>query len=128
LENAATALLQRGVGAVVITLGAAGAYVATTELRESIPGHRVEARDSTGAGDVFNGALAVGLAEQMSLTDAVRFANAAAAISVTRDGAQPSAPRRAQILELLGGRRIPFDEPGDATPPSRSAAHTERNA
>ena len=127
LENAATVLLQRGVGAVVITLGAAGAYVATMDLRETIPGYRVEARDSTGAGDVFNGALAVALAEQMSLADAVGFANAAAAISVTRDGAQPAAPHRAQILELLGGRRMPFDESGDATQPIRSAAHSERN-
>jgi len=104
LEDAATALLQRGVGAVAITLGAAGAYVATTELRELIPAYRVEARDTTGAGDVFNGALAVALAEQMPLGGAVRFANAAAAISVTRDGAQPAAPHRAEILALLGNR------------------------
>jgi ribokinase len=103
LDDVATALLRRGVGAVVITLGAAGSYVATTEHRETIPGHRVEARDTTGAGDVFNGALAVALAEQMSLGEAVRFANAAAAISVTRDGAQLAAPRRAEILRLLEG-------------------------
>jgi len=102
IEDAATALLRRGVGAVVITLGAAGAYVATAERRETIPGHRVEARDTTGAGDVFNGALAVALADRMPLAEAVRFANAAAAISVTRDGAQPAAPRRAEILQLLG--------------------------
>ena len=85
-----------------ITLGGAGVYVATTELREVVSGHRVEARDTTGAGDVFNGALAVALAEQMPLGEAVRFANAAAAISVTRDGAQPAAPRRSEILEMLG--------------------------
>jgi len=102
LEQAASALLARGVGAVVVTLGAAGAYVATAEHRETVPGRPVEARDTTGAGDVFNGALAVALAERMSLPDAVRFANAAAAISVTRDGAQPAAPRRTEILELLG--------------------------
>jgi ribokinase len=103
LEDATTALLQRGVGAVAITLGAAGVYVATREHRELVAGYRVPARDTTGAGDVFNGALAVGLAEQMSLDEAVRFANAAAALSVTRDGAQPAAPRRAEILALLGG-------------------------
>jgi len=102
LEQAASALLARGVGAVVVTLGATGAYVATAEHRETVPGWPVEARDTTGAGDVFNGALAVALAEQMPLPHAVRFANAAAAISVTRDGAQPAAPRRAEILELLG--------------------------
>jgi ribokinase len=101
-EEVATALLQRGVGAVAITLGAAGAYVATREYRELVAGHRVEVRDTTGAGDVFNGALAVALAERMPLSDAVRFANAAAAISVTRDGAQPAAPHRAEILALLG--------------------------
>jgi len=101
-EEVATALLQRGVGAVAITLGAAGAYVATREYRELVAGHRVEVRDTTGAGDVFNGALAVALAERMPLGDAVRFANAAAAISVTRHGAQPAAPRRAEILTLLG--------------------------
>ena len=98
----------------MITLGAGGAYVATTELRETIPGYRVTARDTTGAGDVFNGALAVALAERMRLMDAVRFANAAAAISVTRDGAQPAAPWRAEILELLGV----------AEPIRRDAAHT----
>jgi ribokinase len=99
--DAATALLQRGVGAVAITLGADGVYVATRELRELVPGYRVAVRDTTGAGDVFNGALAVALAEQMSLGEAVRFANAAAALSVTRDGAQPAAPRRSEILALL---------------------------
>ena len=104
LDEAATTLLRRGVGAVAITLGAAGVYVATTTRREHIPGHRVEVRDTTGAGDVFNGALAVALAEEMPLGEAVRFANAAAAISVTRDGAQPAAPHRWEILGLLGDR------------------------
>lgn len=119
LDDAASALLNRGVGAVVITLGAAGAYVATAEFRETIPGHRVQARDTTGAGDVFNGALAVALAEQKSLADAVRFANAAAAVSVTRDGAQPAAPRRAEILQLLDAH---------APQPSHSTTYAERDA
>jgi ribokinase len=116
LENAATALLRRGVGAVVITLGAAGAYVAAGELRETIGAYEVQARDSTGAGDVFNGALAVALAEQRPLGEAVRFANSAAAISVTRDGAQPAAPRRTEILALLG------DGVGRASPSVHSPA------
>ena len=106
LDEAARILLQRGVGAVAITLGAAGVYVATMTLRERIPGHRVEVRDTTGAGDVFNGALAVALVEELPLGEAVRFANAAAAISVTRDGAQPAAPYRSEILEIYG-RSIP---------------------
>jgi ribokinase len=57
----------------------------------------VEAVDTTAAGDVFNGALAVALAEERPLAEALRFAQAAAAISVTRAGAQPSAPTRAEI-------------------------------
>ncbi len=57
--------------------------------------------DTTAAGDVFNGALAVALAENLPLAEALRFAQAAAAISVTRPGAQPSAPTRAEIEALL---------------------------
>jgi len=64
----------------------------------------------------------------MSLPDAVRFANAAAAISVTRDGAQPAAPRRAEILELLGGGNNSFDAAARDTQPSHSAEHAERDA
>ena len=126
LDAAATALLHRGVGAVVITLGAGGAYVATRALRETIPAYAVDVRDTTGAGDVFNGALAVALAERMRLVDAVRFANAAAAISVTRDGAQPAAPQRAEILELSGVRNG-FGGMG-ATLPARPAEQAERRA
>jgi ribokinase len=128
LDDVATVLLRRGVDAVVITLGAAGAYVATTELRETVPGYRVDARDSTGAGDVFNGVLAVGLAEHMALADAVRFANAAAAISVTRDGAQPAAPYREQTLELLRSGETRSDDVDRATQPSHPAEHAKRDA
>jgi ribokinase len=60
--------------------------------------------DTTAAGDVFNGALAVALAEKRPLAEAVRFAQAAAAISVTRSGAQPSAPTRMEILAFLASR------------------------
>ena len=128
LEDVATVLLRRGARAVVITLGAAGAYVATAEHRETIPGHRVEARDTTGAGDVFNGALAVALAERMPLRDAVHFANAAAAISVTRDGAQPAAPHRAEILALLGNNQSRLDDAGRSTQSFQSNEHAERHA
>ncbi len=127
LEDATTALLERGAGAVVITLGASGAYVATTERREMVAGYRVEARDTTGAGDVFNGALAVALAERTSLREAVRFANAAAAISVTRDGAQPSAPHRAEILTLLGdGGARSDDASRHASAPDSPALERDR--
>ena len=66
-----------------------------------VPGIRVKAIDCTSAGDVFNGALAVAISEGRSVLDAARFANAAAAISVTRRGAQPSAPHRQEIERLL---------------------------
>ncbi|HID24651.1 MAG TPA: hypothetical protein EYP14_19950 [Planctomycetaceae bacterium] len=100
-EQAAGKLLQRGVQTVIVTLGARGALVVTAEGGELIAGFEVEAVDATAAGDVFNGALAVALAEGKPLHDAVRFANAAAAISVTRLGAQPSAPRREEIEQFL---------------------------
>jgi ribokinase len=66
-----------------------------------VPAFKVKAVDTTAAGDVFNGALAVALAEGRPLFEAVRFGQAAAAISVTRIGAQPSAPSRAEALRLL---------------------------
>jgi ribokinase len=68
---------------------------------ELVPGFEVQVVDTTAAGDVFNGSLAVGLAEGLPLARAVRFANAAAALSVTRLGAQPSAPTRSEIETFL---------------------------
>ncbi len=97
LGAAADALLPIGLEAVLFTLGAQGVFAAGRERRDRIPAFPVKAVDTTAAGDVFNGALAVALAEGRSLTEAVLFANAAAAISVTRLGAQPSAPRREEI-------------------------------
>jgi ribokinase len=100
--KAASVLRARGVQTVILTLGARGALVATSDgSPQLVPGFKVKAVDTTGAGDVFNGALAVALAEEQPLIDAVRFANAAAAISVTRLGAQPSAPSRREIRQLL---------------------------
>ena len=99
--RAAEQLLSLGVKAVILTLGSRGVFVATAVTSELVPGFQVQAVDATGAGDVFNGALAVALAEGKPLLEAARFANAAAAISVTRLGAQPSAPRRKEIDSLL---------------------------
>jgi ribokinase len=99
--KAAAKLLAQGVGAVIVTLGAKGAYVASAAGGKLIPGFKVEAVDTTAAGDTFNGALAVALAEGQAFDQAVRFAHAAAAISVTRLGAQPSAPKRDEIEKLL---------------------------
>jgi ribokinase len=99
--KAADALLARGVENVIITLGARGAFVAGSQGRGLVTGYKVKPMDTTGAGDVFNGTLAVALAEGKSLLEAARFGSAAAAISVTRLGAQTSAPGRKEIERLL---------------------------
>jgi ribokinase len=101
VQEAAGALLAKGPRTVVLTLGARGAYVGAEGVRSLVPGFAVEAVDTTAAGDVHGGALAVALVEGRPVLEAVRFANAAAALSVTRLGAQPSAPRRSDIETLL---------------------------
>ncbi|MBM4093577.1 MAG: ribokinase [Planctomycetes bacterium] len=103
-KTAADALRRQGVGTVIITLGSRGAFVSSEEFTGSVPAFDVQAVDTTAAGDVFNGALAVALAERQPLRSAVRFASAAAALSVTKLGAQPSAPSRADIESFLKGR------------------------
>jgi ribokinase len=100
-EKAAEKLLRAGVRNVIITLGARGAFVAGDSVRHWIPAFKVRAVDATAAGDIFSGTLAVALAEGKPLLDAARFASAAAAVSVTRLGAQPSAPRRTEIEKML---------------------------
>ncbi len=91
-DQAAQILRKKGVGQVVLTLGAKGAYVCSDGFTGMVAAPLVEAIDTTAAGDVFNGALAVAIAEEMDLKEAVEFACRAAAISVTRMGAQASAP------------------------------------
>ncbi len=100
-KKAADALKARGVGTVIITLGARGVFVSDESFEGMVKGFSVEAVDTTAAGDVFNGAFAVAFAEGKTLNDAVRFANAAAALSVTKLGAQPSAPKRDEIMNML---------------------------
>lgn len=99
--RAADRLLSWGVKAVIVTLGARGAFVASEGIRERVASPRVRAIDTTAAGDVFTGALAVACVERQPLLAAVRFANAAAALSVTRVGAQGSAPMRREIEHRL---------------------------
>ena len=82
--EAAGRLMARGVQTVIITLGRRGAFVATREGMQLVAGFKVRPVDTTAAGDIFNGALAAALDENKPLLEAVRFANAAAAISVTR--------------------------------------------
>jgi ribokinase len=96
-EAAAAALCTAGVRQVVITRGAAGSLVYADGRGTAVPACRVQAVDTTAAGDVFNGALAVALMEGRPLIDAVRFATKAAAISVTRVGALASAPHRHEV-------------------------------
>ena len=86
---------------VVVTLGAEGALVVTDGGIERIAGHAVEALDTTAAGDCFCGALAAGLEEGLDLLAAARWANAAAALSTTRQGAQPSLPTRAELHDFF---------------------------
>ena len=97
-EAAARVLCDKGVRQVVITMGAKGAYVFDGVDGVMVPAFKVEAVDTTAAGDVFNGALAVALTEELELEEAVRFASKAASISVTRMGAQASAPRREELV------------------------------
>ena len=82
---------------VIITLGSKGALLFTGEEAILIPSPKVEAVDTTAAGDIFNGAIAVAISEGLALEKAVEFACKAAAISVTRMGAQSSAPYKNEI-------------------------------
>jgi ribokinase len=100
-EKAAQKLVDSGVEKVIITLGSKGAFVVTKTEKVSVPAFKVEAVDTTAAGDTFCGAFAVALVEGKSLKEALQFASAAAAISVTRIGAQPSAPTRMEIEAFL---------------------------
>ena len=90
-------LVEAGVGTVLATLGEAGALLVTAETAQVIPTLRVEAVDTTAAGDTFNGAFVTALAEGMPEAEAIAFGNKAAAISVTRKGAQTSIPTRGEV-------------------------------
>lgn len=100
-RDAAARLRARGALTVVVTLGERGVYALSDGFERHLPAFRADPVDTTAAGDVFNGALAVALGEKRPLPEALRFAQAAAAISVTRPGAQPSAPTRAEIEAFL---------------------------
>ncbi len=95
--KASSSLLNKGVQHIIITMGSSGAYYCNKDKHAIVPAPKVVAVDTTAAGDVFNGALAVALGENRSFEDAILFANSAAAISVTRLGAQNSAPYRNEI-------------------------------
>ncbi len=100
-QEAANALHSKGIDTVLITLGAKGVWLSVAGKGELIAGFRVKATDTTAAGDTFNGALVTGLLEQLPLKSAIKFAHAAAAISVTRFGAQTSIPSREEVDAYL---------------------------
>jgi ribokinase len=97
-KKAARVICEKGVNSVVITMGARGSVIFHKETFSVVPAPVVKAIDTTAAGDVFNGALAVALSEGQELPAAVDFANRAAAISVTRLGAQQSIPYRNELI------------------------------
>lgn len=94
---AAEALRAKGVERVIITMGGDGALLDDGRRVEMVPAFRVNAVDTTAAGDVYNGAICAALAEGCSLRDAMIFGSKASAISVTRIGAQPSIPTREEV-------------------------------
>lgn len=99
--QSARLLLEKGPEAVVLKLGAKGAFLATREGERFFPAHRVKAVDTTAAGDAFSAALSVALGEGKTLHKAVEVANAAGALAVTRLGAQPSLPTREELENFL---------------------------
>jgi ribokinase len=98
---AANTLANMGPETVIITLGSRGSYLHSKNLRHFISAFNINAVDTTAAGDVYCGSLAVALSEGKSISDAITFASAASAIAVTRLGAQPSAPGRIEIDQFL---------------------------
>ena len=105
-KEAARVLAGKGIETIIITMGAEGALVFHNNEFELVPGSKVKAVDTTAAGDVFNGALVVAISEGNDLIEAVRFANTAAAISVTRLGAQASAPRRSEAEGMMNANKL----------------------
>lgn len=104
----ADSLLAMGVQGVVLKMGSRGAYMACADgTAHLLPPYQVSAVDTTAAGDAFNGAFATGLMLEMGAAKAAEFASAAAAISVTRSGAQPSMPSRAEVEQLMEIHRQP---------------------
>lgn len=96
-RQAADSISAKGVDNVVITLGSKGSFVKECNSYFEVPVDRINAIDTTAAGDTFCGAFCVGLSEGLSIHDAVYFANTAAGITVTREGAQSSIPYRKEI-------------------------------
>ena len=103
--KAAQVLHEKGIRTVLIPLGSRGVWASVNGEGQRVPGFRVQAVDTIAAGDTFNGALITALLEEKPLPEAIRFAHAAAAIAVTRKGAQPSVPWREEIDAFLDRQR-----------------------
>lgn len=101
IEQGSRALLSRGPETVIVTLGERGAHVTTKDDSYRVPAPWVKSVDATGAGDAFNGALAVALAEGEPIRAAVKFANYAGALTVTRDEVIPALPTRRDLDEFM---------------------------
>lgn len=100
-KKAAAVFRSKGVEKVVITLGSRGVFISADGREEIVPCFKVDALDTTGAGDAFNGAFLTALAEGKDEWEAARFANALAAISVTRLGTTPAMPTREEVEAFL---------------------------
>jgi len=104
--QASKQLLKQGPQYIIVTLGKKGALIISKDEVTHIPTIKVKPIDTTGAGDAFNGALAVALAEKQEIIKAVRFANIVAALKVTMKGAQTGLPTRKQLLEFIKKKEI----------------------
>ena len=100
-ERAAKVFFDKGVKNVVITMGALGAFASDGQKSELLPRLKVDAIDSTGAGDAFNGGFLMALSEGKDLFTALRYGNATGALSVTKLGTAPAMPHRAEIDAMV---------------------------
>ncbi len=100
IKKAAECLLKKGVKNILVTIGSRGTMLVNGEQCKIFPARKVEAVDTTAAGDCFNGAFVTGLAEKMSLEEAITFGNLSSSIAVTRKGAQSSIPERCEVEAL----------------------------
>jgi ribokinase len=126
VDEFAKKLLSSGAANVIIKMGSRGAYLACAdELRKMIPAFKVRVVDTTAAGDAFNGALAVALMRGMGLEEAARFATAAAALSVTRAGAQPAMPTGIEVSNFLKSHAKPTRRQGTKTRTAQPVANSQ---
>jgi ribokinase len=101
MRDTARQLQASGVRSIIVTLGQDGALIVDAEGETYVPGRQVQVVDATAAGDAFAGAFVVAIAEGRSTREAVKWGNAAGALAVTRAGAQPSLPTRAELRSFL---------------------------